>query len=400
MQHSYKILVQCHVFEFTAHILSIYYLFLNVIRCAGKSLFHELTQNAQSEGRVRLLDRFKDECVHMSKARHPNLVLFLGVYFREDCEFPILVMEHLPMCLDKCLDTYPNLPPYVKNNILLDVAKGLQYLHGIGLIHRDLTAKNILIGHNLRAKITDLGVAMIISADITGQFQKFSQVPGNAQYMPPEAFEREPDDKVKYDHRLDIFSYGNLVINTITHKWPDPAGTAFMQSEIVRRNKDLNRMGENHPLRPLAERCLSDDPDNRPTVVDIISELERVITNNPAPFRNTMELLMDYCRCSEENKKLQDQLGELEGKKISLERTASQLGDDHEASIMQISVQENEIQDLNNLLQMKEKEITLKETMLERKDDKIKVLGMRIDALSQGNTGQVYMYWSLIICML
>ena len=360
-----------------------------MFRCAGKSLHKELTQNAQSEERVDMADRFKMECIQMSKVRHPNIVLFLGVFFRQDRDFPTLVMEHLPMCLDTCLATYSNLPPYVKNNILLDVAKGLQYLHGIDLIHRDLTAKNILIGHNLRAKIADLGVARIISADISGQFQTFTEVPGNAKYMPPEAFKRGSSDEVKYDHRLDVFSYGNLVINTITHKWPDPAGTAFMQSEIVRRNKDLNRMGENHPLRPLAERCLSDDPDNRPTVVDIISELGRVITNNPAPFRNTMELLMDYCRCSDENKKLQDQLGELEGKKVSLERMASQLGNDHEAGIKQISVQEKEILDLKNLLRMKEEEITLKETMLERKDDKIKVLGMRIDALSQGNTGQV-----------
>ena len=53
-------------------------------RCAWKSLFRELTQSAQAEGSVRLADWFKDECIHMSKARHPNLVLFLGVYFQEN----------------------------------------------------------------------------------------------------------------------------------------------------------------------------------------------------------------------------------------------------------------------------------------------------------------------------
>ena len=328
----------------------------------------------------------------MSKARHPNLVLFLGVYFKENEEYPILVMEHLPMCLDKCLSTYPNLPPYVKNNILLDVANGLRYLHGMNLTHRDLTAKNVLIGHNLRAKIADLGVAIIISGDITSQLQKVSQVPGNAQYMPPEAFKRVLDDEVKYDHRLDIFSYGNLVMNTITHKWPEPAGTVHFQSEVERRSEDLRRMGEDHPLRQLTKNCLNDDPAKRPTIIDIIAELERVIADNPAPFRNTMELLMDYCRCSEENKSFQVQVGELKRKKESLEQIANKLRDDHDGGAKQISVQEKEIQDLKHLLETKEKEIKIKENMLERKEDKISVLGMRIAALSQGNPGQVCNY--------
>ena len=368
-------------------------------RCAGKILHHELTQNANSDERVNLADRFANECIQTSNARHPNIVLFLGVYFQPQYEFPILVMEHLPMCLEECLAKYPNLPSYVKNNILIDVAKGLQYLHGMDLIHRDLTAKNVLIGDNLRAKIADLGVAKIISADIAGQFQKFTQVPGNAHYMPPEAFMRGPDDtEVKYDNRLDIFSYGNLIINTVTHKWPDPIGTAHNLKEVERRKADLNRMGESHPLRALTERCLSDQPDQRPSTSDIISDLEKVICDHPAPFRNTMELLQDYCRCSEENKSFQDQVKLLEDKKGRLERTASQLGDEHEANVKQISAQEKEICDMQDLVNTKDGEVKVKENLLHRRDEKIRALNMKIDALSRASTGQVsvYVHWKNI----
>lgn len=362
-------------------------------RCAGKTLHQELTQNAKSEEKTDLADRFAQECIQMSKARHPNIALFLGVYFQPglQSEFPILIMEYLPMCLEECLTKYSNLPPYVKNNILLDVAHGLQYLHGGDLVHRDLTAKNVLIGDNLRAKIADLGVAKIISADIAGQVQKFTQVPGNALYMPPEAFAKSGGghEEVEYDGKLDIFSYGNLVINTVTHKWPDPKGIVHLMKEIDRRKAHLDLMGGEHPLRPLAEHCLRDKPTQRPCISDIISKLEKVRSENPAPFRNTMELLQDYCRCSQENDRFQDQLKELKEKKLRLERTASQLVEEHEANVKQISVQDKELQDLQLLINTKDQEVKVKESILNRKEERIQALNMRIAALSQAGTGQV-----------
>ena len=365
-----------------------------VCRCAGKVLHQVLTQHAESESEVNLAERFATECIQMSKARHPNIVLFLGVYFQQDCKFPILVMEYLPMCLDECLSKYRNLPPYVKNNILLDVAHGLQYLHGMNIIHRDLTAKNVLIGDNLRAKIADLGVAKITATDVTNQFQGLTCVPGNANYMSPEAFAVESDqtEEVEYDYALDIFSYGVLVINTVTHKWPNPIGTVRLMKEIERRRGDLDLMGENHPLRSLAERCLGDKPDQRPPIVNIVSELEKVITNNPAPFRNTMELLQDYCRCSEESKGLQSQLRESEDKRQLFERRASQLGEELGASSRQISVLEKELQSMQLLLQTKEREIDIKESLLRQKEERIQTLHMKVAVLSQDCRGQVMLY--------
>ena len=78
-------------------------------------------------------------------------------------------MEFVPISLHECLQQYPDLPDYVKNNVLFDVATGLAYLHGLNpqIIHRDLTAKNVLISENFRGKIADLGVAKIFNFDIS-----------------------------------------------------------------------------------------------------------------------------------------------------------------------------------------------------------------------------------------
>lgn len=294
------------------------------------------------------------------------------------------------MCLEKCLAKYPNLPPYIKNTIVFDVAKGLQYLHDGDLIHRDLTAKNVLIGDNLRAKITDLGVSTIISADIAGQYRKFTKVPGNAHYMPPEAFAKDDDQKeVKYDKSLDIFSYGILIINTITHTWPNPKGTVHKIREIERRKADLDLMGVCHPLRPLTEQCLNDTPTQRPTISDIISVLEKVMSDNPAPFRNTMELLQDYCRCSEESKKSLVQFNESKEKQLLLERAINQVQNEHEAAVKQISIQDKDIQEMQLLLKTKDQELKVKDSLLTRREERIQAMNTRISVLSQGSKGQV-----------
>ena len=102
-----------------------------------------------------------------------------------------------------------------------------------------------------------------------------------------------------------------------------------------------------------------------------------------------MELLQDYCRCSQENDRFQDQLKELKEKKLRLERTASQLVEEHEANVKQISVQDKELQDLQLLINTKDQEVKVKESILNRKEERIQALNMRIAALSQAGTGQV-----------
>ena len=99
----------------------------------------------------------------MSGLRHPNITLFLGVCFLPNCQLPVLVMERLDGSLDDLLETVPNIPLALKRSILEDVARGLLYLHTHDhqIIHRDLTAKNVLLTSSLVAKITDLGNSRI-----------------------------------------------------------------------------------------------------------------------------------------------------------------------------------------------------------------------------------------------
>ena len=146
----------------------------------------------------------------MSDLRHPNITLFLGLCFFSDCQLPVLLMERLDGSLDDLLETVPNIPLVLKISILEDVSRGLLYLHKHTpqIIHRDLTAKNVLLTTSFIAKITDFGNSRIINLQPGQLARTLSRLPGTMLYMPPEALEASS----RYGPSLDIFSFGHLVL--------------------------------------------------------------------------------------------------------------------------------------------------------------------------------------------
>ena len=157
-----------------------------------------------------MVHKYLQECQLMASLRHPNITQFLGVCFFPGTWLPILVMELLETSLDSLLQHIPNLPLSLKR----DVAAGLLYLHEKNpvVIHRDLTANNVLLTSSLVAKITDMGNSRIADMRPGQMARTMSALPGTLVYMPPEAL----DDRHRYGTSLDIFSFGHLALFTIT----------------------------------------------------------------------------------------------------------------------------------------------------------------------------------------
>ena len=157
-----------------------------------------------------MVRKYLQECQLMSSLRHPNITLFLGLCFLPETQLPLLVMELLETNLDDLLEYMPNLPLSLKRSVLGDVASGLLYLHErpSPVIHRDLTANNVLLTSCLVAKITDMGNSCIIDGQMA---RTLSALPGTLAYMPPEAL----DDSHCYGPSMDIFSFGHLALFTL-----------------------------------------------------------------------------------------------------------------------------------------------------------------------------------------
>ena len=186
---------------------------VNSLKCAGMKI-HEALLAAGNVGVQEIASKYVQECQLMSDLRHPNITLFLGVCFLPNCQLPVLLMERLNGSLDDLLETVPNIPLALKRSMLEDVARGLLYLHKHTpqIVHRDLTARNVLLTASLVAKITDFGNSRIVNLQPGQLARTLSRLPGTLVYMPPEALSASS----RYGPSLDIFSFGHLALFTLT----------------------------------------------------------------------------------------------------------------------------------------------------------------------------------------
>ena len=242
--------------------------------CAGKKL-HAVLLDAHNEGIQRTIKRFITECKLMSRLRHPRIVQFMGLCFFDDSPYPMLIMEKLDVDLQTLLETQNNVPFVAVLHILQDIAEGLTHMHGHSppVIHRDLTARNILIIQgSLRAKIGDLGNALCMT-DLATVTNSLSRIPGTLLYMPPEAFEY---GRPKYDSMLDMFSFGHLALFAMIQEFPkellpstfyDEKGVLRARNEVGRREKYIEKLvaklTNNHVVTKMIIQCLHNAPDKR-----------------------------------------------------------------------------------------------------------------------------------------
>ena len=177
------------------------------------------------------------------------------------------------------------IPYSLKRSFLLDISRGLFYLHGHSppIIHRDLTARNVLLTRSMLAKIADLGNARMVEPHKLNK--TMSTAPGTLVYMPPEAIGVRP----KYDAKLDMFSFGHLSLYTAIQEFPDDllpstypdpsdADSLKARSEVQRREpymvKLYKELGKEHPLVKLIRQCLHNAAECRPNAADVMKILE------------------------------------------------------------------------------------------------------------------------------
>ena len=197
---------------------------------------------------------------------------------------PALVMEKLATSLHDILDpeppppTKPFVPVSLKRSILHDVARGLSFLHSHSppIIHRDLSARNVLLKEGMVAKIA---VARILPGLRASTMTK---APGASIYMPPEALE----DESRYDVTIDIFSLGVLAIFTLSQTFPKPLAATYVdendrivgRSELERRGNYMREVTrqfrEGHPLVQMIQRCLKNRMRERPSIQQVMGWLE------------------------------------------------------------------------------------------------------------------------------
>ena len=200
------------------------------------------------------LQLFQREMNMAARLRHPNLIQFIGATMEGEM---MIVMELMATSLRSQLRREMYFQPLAVKAISLDVARGLNYLHLVQpdpIVHRDISSANVLLEviqlNQWRAKLTDYG-----SVNLLRQLR--TENPGSPAYAAPEA-----SNPRLQSPKMDIYSFGALVLEMLTGRLPAPDD-----------RPGLLRRVHHDQLLHLIRRCLSDNPEDRPSASDIISEL-------------------------------------------------------------------------------------------------------------------------------
>ena len=216
----------------------------------------------------------------------PFIVQLLATYGNP--QSPVLLMERMWMSLTEFL-TNKELH-HNKINILRDAACGLHYIHEKGIIHCDLTTDNIMLTENITAKLADFGHANFCQQNIKHSTESLD-------HLPPEMI-CKPYSGTSFSTKVDVFSFGCVIIHTFTQEFPMPdfdkyvetaeVGKYIKHSEVERRSICLKKFKNNSKsieLYNIVLKCLQDNPDDRPTAATLLSLLEKqMITNVPDSF--------------------------------------------------------------------------------------------------------------------
>lgn len=162
---------------------------------------------------------FLDEARIAGLIRHPNVVGVLDV--GEDLQGPFLVMDYvdgLPLgnLLGRVRASAEPMPIQVALRIALDVARGLHAAHelsldgrAIGVVHRDLSPQNVMVGFDGQARLTDFGIAKALGRSSTKTVT--GVVKGKTAYLAPEQIRLEEPDR-----RSDLFSLGVVIFEMLS----------------------------------------------------------------------------------------------------------------------------------------------------------------------------------------
>ncbi|TKY65642.1 LRR receptor serine/threonine-protein kinase [Spatholobus suberectus] len=249
------------------------------------------------EGSLQGQKEFLTEIELLSRLHHRNLVSLIG-YCNEKGE-QMLVYEFMPngtlrdWISGKSKKTKGSLNFSMRLRIAMGAAKGILYLHTEAnppIFHRDIKASNILLDSKFTAKVADFGLSRLVPClDEEGTAPKYvsTVVKGTPGYLDPEYLLTH-----KLSDKSDVYSLGIVFLELSTGMQPISHGKNIVREVNTARQSGTiysiidSRMG----LYPsdcldkfltLALSCCQDNPEERPSMLDVVRELEDIIATLP-----------------------------------------------------------------------------------------------------------------------
>ena len=170
--------------------------------------------------------------------------------------------------LRQILNRNRRLPPPIATRITIQVAEALDYAHKQGVLHRDVKPANILITQEGQVKLTDFGIAAIVSE---AEVKSTDLLAGTPLYMAPEQIEgKEPVPQ------SDIYSLGVVLYEMLNGAPPFRSGN-ITYHHLFTKPPPLKNVPP--PLASIVMKCLEKKPENRyNSAGELAEELRKFLT--------------------------------------------------------------------------------------------------------------------------
>ncbi|KAE8667611.1 Serine/threonine-protein kinase HT1 [Hibiscus syriacus] len=227
-----------------------------------------ISQPEEDENLANFLEKqFISEMALLFHLRHPNIITVICCS-KKPPVYCIITKYLAGGSLRKYLHQQEpySVPHDLVLKLALDIARGMQYLHSQGILHRDLKSENLLLGEDMCVKVADFGISCLESQ--CGSAKGFT---GTYRWMAPEMIKEKHHTK-----KVDVYSFGIVLWELLTALTPfdnmTPEQAAFA---VCQKNARPPLPSSLLPaFSHLINRCWSSNPEKRPPFNEIVLILE------------------------------------------------------------------------------------------------------------------------------
>ncbi|MEZ6185011.1 MAG: serine/threonine-protein kinase [Planctomycetota bacterium] len=207
-------------------------------------------------------ERFMREAKLVASLKHPSVVRVIEAEWESNLRWFTMEFVEGQSLGERLAAGTIGVPDMAR--VVIEVARGMHYAHGLGVIHRDLKPHNVMIEPSGRARVLDFGLAKNLSAASAEELTQVGGFVGTPSYMAPEQASGDPQSVT---HLADVYALGAILYQGLAGR-PPFVGSGVLQ--ILRKvvKEDPREIRELHPQAPpelcaIAMRALSKDPGQR-----------------------------------------------------------------------------------------------------------------------------------------
>jgi serine/threonine protein kinase len=229
-------------------------------------------------------DQILGELLILSNLNHPNIVSIEEAFFSMDKNmqkyFNFVTEYYQQGSLTQALDLRNANQQYYSELELIvifhQIACALQYLHQLGVVHRDIQPSSIMINHTddiLDIKLSNFGFSVYYSdrQDSSNHFAKSSWLGSMDAHIPELVYSGFKPAYLTY--AADIFSLGLLIFDASCHSKFNYDGN---EARLINKMKMMRSSGLSDPLFQLIMDCVKIDPKERPTAKNLVHQLQEL----------------------------------------------------------------------------------------------------------------------------